>query len=643
MKIVEPVVLHPLAAEWEAVKQTIAKAKQVRRKDDLYLVFRERLGAFRVLDPACGSGNFLYLALRHLKDFDLRVEQEAKALGVTADPKGQRITPKTVLGIEINPYAAELARVTVWIGELQWQLRNGYGITRRPILGKLGGVENRDALLNEDGTETQWPKANAIVGNPPFLGDKKLIGDLGEAYVTKLRSCFKGRVPGGADLVTHWFEKARGEIAAGNAAVAGLVATNSISGGKNRTVLDRIGADTVIFEVWADLDWVLDGAAVDVSLVCFGSRKKFENVQKALNGTSVSRITSSLTATSWELSRLSVLSENEGVASNGITKKGEFDVAAAKAREWLAQMGNPNARPNSDVLFPWINGLDVTRRSQDMWIIDFGERALEEAAQYESPWRWVESHVYPERAQSRTPSERRDWWLLARRATALRSVLRGLTRFIVVPEVTKHLVFVWCDKRVIPDKNVIGIARDDDTSFGCLHSIAHRLWARATGTSLEDRPRYTSTTTFRTFPFPEGFTPNMTPATYADDAGAKIIAAAAAKLNELRENWLNPPDLVKREPEVVPGYPDRVLPRNLAAAEQLKKRTLTNLYNERPAWLAHAHRDLDRAAAAAYGWPESLADRAQPENPDAADRKIAEEEILKRLFDLNQERAKAGR
>jgi len=115
------------------------------------------------------------------------------------------------------------------------------------------------------------------------------------------------------------------------------------------------------------------------------------------------------------------------------------------------------------------------------------------------------------------------------------------------------------------------------------------------------------------------------------------------KLSELRSNWLEPPDLVKREPEVVPGYPDRILPRNHAAAEQLKKRTLTNLYNERPTWLAHAHRDLDRAVAAAYGWPEELADRAQPENPDAADRKAAEEEILKRLFDLNQERARAGR
>lgn len=145
------------------------------------------------------------------------------------------------------------------------------------------------------------------------------------------------------------------------------------------------------------------------------------------------------------------------------------------------------------------------------------------------------------------------------------------------------------------------------------------------GTSLEDRPRYTPSTTFETFPFPEGLTPNVPAKDYAGDPRAKKIAAAAKRLNELREAWLNPPDLVKREPEVVPGYPDRILPKDVKAAKILAKRTLTNLYNERPAWLDHAHQELDAAVAAAYGWPADLSD----------------EEILKRLFDLNQERAKA--
>jgi len=156
-------------------------------------------------------------------------------------------------------------------------------------------------------------------------------------------------------------------------------------------------------------------------------------------------------------------------------------------------------------------------------------------------------------------------------------------------------------------------------------------------------PRYTPSTTFETFPFPEGLTPDIAAAKYSSDSRATRIAKAAAELHELRENWLNPLDLVKRDHEVVPGYPDRILPKGLAEAEQLEKRTLTRLHNERPTWLVHAHRDLDRAVAAAYGWPETLTDRAQPENPDAADRTAAEDELLKRLFDLNQARANAGR
>jgi hypothetical protein len=144
-------------------------------------------------------------------------------------------------------------------------------------------------------------------------------------------------------------------------------------------------------------------------------------------------------------------------------------------------------------------------------------------------------------------------------------------------------------------------------------------------------------------PFPESLSPNNRPKNFASTTKAERISKAASTLNELRENWLNPANLAKRLPEVLAGYPDRIAPQHLAAQEQLTKRTPTNLYNERPTWLANAHHDLDRAVAAAYGWPETLADRAQPESPDAADRTAAEEEILRRLFELNQKRAKQGR
>jgi type II restriction/modification system DNA methylase subunit YeeA len=197
--------------------------------------------------------------------------------------------------------------------------------------------------------------------------------------------------------------------------------------------------------------------------------------------------------------------------------------------------------------------------------------------------------------------------------------------------VGKHRVFIWLEEGSIPDSATFAIARDDDTSFGVLHSTFHELWSLRMGTFLGvgNDPRYTPSTTFETFPFPEGLTPNIPAADYADDPRAIAIATAAARLNELRENWLNPADLVVREPEVVLGYPDRILPRDEAAAKELAKRTLTNLYNARPAWLDNAHKALDEAVAEAYGWGD-----------DWRTGLLTEDEILARLFRLNQERAK---
>jgi len=210
----------------------------------------------------------------------------------------------------------------------------------------------------------------------------------------------------------------------------------------------------------------------------------------------------------------------------------------------------------------------------------------------------------------------------------MRAAVEGFDRFIVTPEVSKHRLFVWMPKPRLPDKNLMVIARDDDTTFGILQSRFHELWAFRTGTSLEDRPRYTPSTTFETFPFPEGLTPDIPAADYADDPRAQCIAHAAARLTELRDNWLNPENLVQREPEVVAGYPDRILPVNAAAAKELAKRTLTNLYNTRPAWLTHAHQALDDAVADAYGW-----------GGDWRAGSLTDDEILTRLFHLNQQRA----
>jgi type II restriction/modification system DNA methylase subunit YeeA len=253
-----------------------------------------------------------------------------------------------------------------------------------------------------------------------------------------------------------------------------------------------------------------------------------------------------------------------------------------------------------------------------------------EAALYEGPFGYALVHVAPERIGRQERGYAKKWWAHERARPEMWAALAGLRRYLVTPAVSKHRVFRWIESSVCPDHALLVTARDDDTTFGILHSRFHELWALRMGTSLEDRPRYTPSTTFETFPFPEGLTPNIPAAAYAADPRAQAIALAAARLNELRENWLNPPDLVQRIPEVVPGYPDRTLPVDAKAAVILKTRTLTNLYNQRPAWLQHAHKALDEAVATAYGWAEDF--RAG---------KLTDDEILSRLFRLNQDRAGA--
>ena len=188
------------------------------------------------------------------------------------------------------------------------------------------------------------------------------------------------------------------------------------------------------------------------------------------------------------------------------------------------------------------------------------------------------------------------------------AALDGLSRYIATPRLAKYRLFVWLDARICPDAQLIIIARDDDTTFGILHSRFHEIWSLRLGTSLEDRPRYTPTSTFATFPFPTGLAPNVPATEHASDLRATAIAKQARRLVELRDRWLNPPELVEWVDEPVPGYPKRPVPRDEQAATALKKRTLTNLYNTRPQWLADAHHALDEAVAAAYGWPADISD-----------------------------------
>ena len=620
MRIIEPVIVRPLLVEWETAKAGIAdtveradaagsRAAQtrLRRQADRALrTFLERLRKFTVLDPACGSGNFLYLALHALKDIEHRVQLEAEGLGLE---RGFPETgPANVKGIEINAYAAELARVSVWIGEIQWMRRNGFGASTDPILDPLDTIECRDAILAPDGAEPDWPATDVVIGNPPFLGYSPQRETLGDDYTAAVRGLYKGDVPAFADLVCYWFHKAGELVGSGRCSRAGLVATNSIRGGKNRVVLDRIAAGSQIYDAWADEPWIVDGAAVRVSLVCFGAQDA--GMPPRLNGDDVPRINADLTATAADLTAAARLADNHSAAFVGGMKKGAFDIPGDLAREWLRLPANPNGRPNTDVLKPWINGMDVTRRPAGKWIVDFGHCMAEaEAALYEAPYAHIRDRVKPAREQNNREDLRRNWWRHDRSGRTLFERLAALPRYIATPRVAKHRLFVWIDSRICPDGQLVVIARDDDVTFGILHSRFHEAWSLRLGTWLGkgNDPRYTPTTTFETFPFPDGLSPDIPAADYADDSRAIAIAEAARQLVELRDRWLNPPEWVEWVDESVPGYPKRPVAREAAAAKALRARTLTNLYNVRPQWLADAHAALDAAVAAAYGWEAGLA------------------------------------
>lgn len=675
LKLIRPVIEAPLLAEWHAVKARIetllekhaegGKGSKSARDEAqaAFIRFIQRLKAYRVLDPACGSGNFLYLALKTLKDLEHRANLEAEALGLHRE-LAVETSPANVLGIELNPYAAELARVTVWIGEIQWMLAHGYALRHDPILQPLDHIENRDAVLEaryegvviENGakerdsmlvaaSEPEWPAADAIVGNPPFLGDKKMRAELGDGYTGALRRQYDGRVPGGADLVTYWFEKARAQVEAGKAQRVGLVATNSIRGGASRRVLERIVATAPIFEAWSDEPWVNNGAAVRVSLVCFGlvgaaPRRDSADENRAeggaptgratLDGQPVSVIHADLTSdegdTLLDLTQAKPLEENAGVGFIGTQKTGAFDISGDLARQWL-KCPNPNGRPNSDVVRPWANGRDLTKRSSDTWIIDFGTQTPEiQAAMYEEPFAHVFASVKPTRETVNREGHRKYWWRHGETRSGMRQALLALDRFLATPRVAKHRFFVWLPIAVLPDSRLTVVARADDATFGILSSRFHTLWSLATCSwhGVGNDPTYNAQSVFETFPFPAGLTPRDTPT----GPHAEAIAAAAKRLNELREAWLNPPewvDWVRTPEEEQAGFPLRPVAKPGHEAE-LKKRTLTNLYNTRPAWLDHAHRELDAAVAAAYGWTGYT-----PAMPD--------EEILRRLLALNLARA----
>lgn len=624
--VVDAVVMAPLRRDWAECQATVKSLLETGRKkptaapapakplstaaqrkargeaESILHQFLDRLRDVKILDPACGSGNFLYVALLRLKD----LEREAAVTfpsenGLNTFLPG--VGPWQLHGIEVNPYAHDLAQMTVWIGWLQWIRANGFGYPAEPILRPLSeNIRRMDAILtpgnpdvppvsSESGqdarvpavSEPEWPRVDFIIGNPPFLGGKKLRRELGDSYIDRLFAFWRDRVPQEADLCCYWFEKARAHIAAGKCKRAGLLATQRVRTGANRELLRHILETGGIFWAESDRPWILDGANVNVSMVGFDDGN---DKTRTLDGRAVLTINANLTSSA-DVTQARRIKANIGLSFMGDTKVGPFEIPEILAREWLP-LRNPNGKSNSDVLHPWANGLELTRQPQHLWIVDFPPGMTEEeAAQYEKPFEYILQHVKPMRATARSGDRTGVvWWIHQRPRPDMRASCLTLPRYIATPRVSKHRIFVWLGANTLPDCQLIVFARDDDFFFGVLHSRYHEVWSLATCGRLETRPQYTPTTSFETFPLPEGTPENVA-----------AVAAAAHELDTARCNWLG----------------DRSDP----------KYTLTELYNTRPTWLAACHTKLDAAVAAAYGWPADLTDAA----------------ILERLLALNQSAA----
>lgn len=590
-RIVDRVVMEPLWAEWDTLRHSLPKLKKHLRLEKLF-AFQDRLTAVRVLDPACGSGNFLFVSLKKLLDLEHQVRVAAFMNDVGAFDMPPLVHPRQMLGIEVEPFAHELASITLWMGYFQWKRAHG-GHWEIPILQSLDNIQNRDALLDEAGAEAAWPKAEFIVGNPPFLGDKVMRSQLGDEYTSNLRRVYGDRLPGQSDLVCYWPEKARAAIEQGTTRRAGFVTTNSIRGGKNRTVLDRIKQTGDLFMAWPDLPWEQDGAAVRVSLFGFDDGQES---MRTLNDEHVTVINADLTAGMFA-GQAQVLTENTNRAFIGVQKGGPLDIPQEVARAWL-DFPNPTGHSNRDVIKPWVNGMDIVRAPRHMWMIDFAEMTLEEAEHYVAPMEYVRTNVKPLRDKSNRAAHRERWWRPQEVQPRMRKAIHDLPRFIVTPTVSRHRLWTFLEKGVIPDKQLVVVASEQAVDLGILSSSIHTSWSKSQGTwmGVGNDLRYTPSTCFDTFPFPRP----------TDEQRAEI-EKWAKYIVQLREHLLT----------------------------QDAKATLTSIYNQveelrknpdaaHPvATLVTAHNKLDQAVAASYGWQWPL----------------SEDELLARLLALNLERS----
>ncbi len=671
-RLISPTIMEPLRADWDGVRGAAATLIDEGKADEAKAhveAFHARLAQTKVLDPACGTGNFLYVAMARMKELEGEVLDLLVELGddqYVAELTGHTITPENFLGIEINPRAAAIAQLVLWIGYLQWHFRvNGAGrAPPEPILRDVRTIENRDALIEWDDKvpeldemgipvsiwdgisfkthpvtnqlvpdesgrleiyryikprATHWPKSDFIIGNPPFIGNKRMRERLGDGYTNAVRKAYP-KVSESVDFVMYWWAIAAAKVGEGTTKRFGFITTNSITQTFNRTVIQDAPC-RLLFAI-SDHPWVdgNDGADVRIALTCAGKesgRVTIQDVEEegtlaegfgerwlVFRTLSAEKINSDLTI-GQDFDKCSLLRSNSNLAVQGVVPLGlgfrldEADLARMRINEenW------PSA------LKPYVIGRDLVQRHQPKWIIDFYGMSEEQAqSRFPSLFNHLLVTVKPERDQNRRETRRRNWWLFGENAPALRNASARLKRVIATCRTAKHRIFSFVSSEDILDTKIVGIALEDAADLAVLSSSIHTVWALNLGgwLGIGNDPTYNHSDCFGKFPFP---------ANLAERLADKIRAEAEA-LDALRK-------------QVLAEHADLTLTKLYNVLEALKEgRALTaaerDIHDRGLVTLIRQHHErLDALVAEAYGWPADLSD----------------EEVLSRLVTLNKQRA----
>jgi hypothetical protein len=649
-RLVIATVIDPLRAEWGQVLSTAERQKAEARGDaavKTVQAFHDRLCETRVLDPACGTGNFLYVSLELMKRLEGEVLEALADLGgqeALTGLESHTVDPHQFLGMELNPRAAAIAELVLWIGHLQWHFRTKGAAPSEPILRAFRNIQCLDAVLKwdgyplpqvVDGKETypnprrpDWPKADYIVGNPPFIGGKDVRARMGSAYAEALWKAH-GHMNESADFVMYWWDRSAELLLKKGTALKrfGYVTTNSISQVFQRRVMERyLNAKKPVSLVMAvpDHPWTKvtrDSAAVRIAMTVAEAGKQDgllmevtaeEGVETdspvILFAEKEGKINSDLTV-GVDVTSAGELTANMALGHDGVKLHGEGFIVSPNVAEHL---GLGTIEGLDAHIRPYRNGRDIAYRSRGEMVIDFfGLEKDDVRARFPAAYQHLLATVKPVRDANNRASYRELWWIFGEPRRELRPALQGLKHYIATVDTARHRVFQLLDSNIICVDKAVIIASDDPFLLGVLGSRTHVLWSLRAGgwLGVGNDSVYTKTRTFDPFPFPD-----------ATNAQKHTIGAIAEELDAHRKRVLE-----SHEHLTLTGLYN-VLERLKAGArpDDLDAKERRIFDDGLVLIIRELHERLDAAVADAYGWPADL----------------PEEQVLANLVALNKERAK---